>query len=74
MSKPGKQPPSFIAPERLYTLKGFQTASGMSTTRLFEARKIGIVLPRIILGKRHFVRGSDAIAFIERLAENAQSN
>ena len=31
----------FIAPERLYTLKGFMAASGVSATRMREARKAG---------------------------------
>ena len=32
---------SFIAPERLYTLKGFMAASGVSETRRREAQPAG---------------------------------
>lgn len=61
--------PSYIAPERLYSLKGFQAAAGVSSTRMREARRAGIVLPSLEVGRRKFVRGVDAIAFIERLAD-----
>jgi hypothetical protein len=60
--------PSFIAPERLYSLKGFQAAAGVSQTRMREARREGITLPTIEVGRRKFVRGVDAIAYIEQLA------
>ena len=60
--------PSFIAPERLYSLKGFQAAAGVSATRIREARKAGIMLPTLEVGRRKFVRGSDAISYLERLA------
>jgi hypothetical protein len=66
--------PSYIAPENLYTLRGFQVASGVSATRIREARRLGITLPSLLVGKRKFVRGIDAITFIERLAENAGLN
>jgi hypothetical protein len=59
---------SFIAPERLYTVKGFTAASGVSATRIREARRAGIALPTLEVGRRKFIRGADAIAYIERLA------
>ena len=59
----------FIAPERLYTLKGFQAGSGVSATRMREARKVGITLPTLEVGRRKFVRGSDAIDYIQRLSQ-----
>lgn len=68
-----KSVPSFIAPERLYTLRGFYEASGISQTRVREARLRGIELPMLSVGKRKFVRGYDAIAYIERLAADGQS-
>jgi len=37
-----------------------------------EARLCGIELPTRSVGRRKFVRGSDAIALIERLAAVAQ--
>ena len=60
--------PSYLAPERLYSLKGFQAAAGVSSTRMREARKAGVTLPTLEVGRRKFVRGSDAIAYLERLA------
>jgi hypothetical protein len=61
--------PSFIDPNRLYTRRGFIVASGLSETRIREAKRRGIELPWLLCGKRKFVRGVDAIAFIERLAQ-----
>ncbi len=61
--------PSFIAPERLYTLKGFIAASGVSATRIRESRRAGVVLPMLDVGRRKFIRGSDAIEYIERLSQ-----
>ena len=66
--------PNFIAPERLYTLKGFRAASGISATRIREARKAGILLPMLDVGRRKFVRGADAIAYLERLAKQTASS
>lgn len=63
-----KTPTSFIAPDRLYTLRGFHAASGISSTRLREARRRGIHLLTLEVGRRKFVRGADAISFIESLA------
>ena len=64
--------PTFIAPERLYTLRGFYEASGISQTRVREARFRGTELPMLCVGRRKFVRGYDAIAYIERLAAESQ--
>lgn len=60
--------PSYIDSARLYSLRGFVAASGVSETRIREARRMGIVLPRIECGRRHFIRGADGIGFIEALA------
>jgi hypothetical protein len=65
---PKQQPPSYIAPDRLYSLKGFMQASGVNATRICHARRRGIDLPCLQVGRRKFVRGADAIAYIERLA------
>ncbi len=62
------EPTSFIAPERLYTLRGFQVASGISSTRMREARRAKIECPMLTVGKRKFIRGCDAIDYIARLA------
>lgn len=61
--------PSYIAPERLYSLKGFQAAAGVSSTRMREARKASVALPFLEVGRRKFIRGSDAIWYLEKLAE-----
>lgn len=61
--------PSFIAPERLYALKSFVIASGISSTRMREARRLGVLLTTIKVGRRIYVRGVDAIDYIERLAK-----
>jgi hypothetical protein len=61
--------PSFIDAGRLYTLRGFQVASGISSTRMRSARQQGVVCPMLEVGRRKFIRGSDAINYIERLAE-----
>ncbi|MGD9632737.1 MAG: hypothetical protein AB7G28_25145 [Pirellulales bacterium] len=63
-----KPQPSCIAPERLYPLRGFYAASGITPARRTEARRHGIELPTIDVGRRKFVQGSDAIAFIKALA------
>ncbi|MBA3480331.1 MAG: DNA-binding protein [Pirellulales bacterium] len=68
MARKTNQTPSFLDPNRLYTLRGFQQASGISSTRMREARLQGIRLPAINVGRRKFVRGLDAIAYVERLA------
>ena len=62
-----------IAPERLYPLRAFQEASGIAPTRMREARLRGVLLSVIQVGRRKFVRGSDGIEYIERLAELPKS-
>jgi hypothetical protein len=60
--------PSFIDANRLYSLRGFYADSGVNPTRVREAARAGIKLPTLDVGKRKFVRGGDAIWFIEQLA------
>lgn len=67
-SASSKRTPSFIAPERLYSLRGFYEASGITPTRTREARLQGLCLETIEVGRRKFVRGAAAIEFIESLA------
>ena len=61
--------PTFIAADRLYSLRQFVTDSGISLTRIRQAAHRGTELPKVKAGKRVFVRGRDGIAFIEQLAE-----
>jgi hypothetical protein len=63
------QDPGFIDPNRLYTLRGFYNDSGVSPTRVREARREGIEFPTMDMGKRKFIRGHDAIQFIEQLSQ-----
>ena len=60
--------PTFIAADRLYSLRRFVSDSGLSYTRISQAARAGIELPLVACGKRKFVRGADGIDFIERLA------
>jgi hypothetical protein len=60
--------PSFIDPGRLYTRRGYIAASGISETRIRSAKKLGIEISTLSVGKRVFARGSSVIEFIEKLA------
>jgi hypothetical protein len=66
--------PSFVDLGRLYTLRGFQVASGISSTRMRSARLQGIVCPMLEVGRRKFIRGRDAISYIERLAKREDTS
>lgn len=65
---------SFIDPHRLYTLRGFQIESGVSATRMREGRLQGLHPNLLIVGKRKFLRGVDAIQYIEKLAALPKSS
>lgn len=67
-TQPKKRASSYVDPGRLYSLRGFQEASGIAATRMREARLQGLVCDTVIVGKRIFVRGTDGIAYIEALA------
>ncbi|HMP08229.1 MAG TPA: hypothetical protein PJ982_17915 [Lacipirellulaceae bacterium] len=69
MPAPTKQPPTFIDPQRLYTLAGFMAASGFNFSRMRELRIKGIDLPRLRVGKRVFIEGHAAIEYIRKAAE-----
>jgi hypothetical protein len=64
-----KRPANYIDPGRLYALRGFQAASGIAATRMREARLQGITPTTLRVGKRIFIRGHDAIEYIERLSK-----
>jgi len=73
MSTISVREPSFLDPDRLYSKRGFHAASGVSETRVRLARqKFGLTLTWIVCGKRKFLRGADAIKFIELLSEIEQ--
>lgn len=70
MSHPSTREPGFIDSGRLYSRRGFIIASGISETRIrIAAREHGLKLPWLVCGKRKFIRGADAIWYVERLAE-----
>jgi hypothetical protein len=69
MASTFKRPASYIDPDRLYALKGFQEAAGIAATRMREARLQGVVPTTLRVGKRVFIRGRDAIEYVERLAQ-----
>ena len=68
MASTPRQDPSYLLPDALYKLRGFWIASGISPTRIREARRRGIELPVLNVGRRKFVRGIDAVQFVEKLA------
>jgi hypothetical protein len=64
--------PSAIQPDTVYGLQHWIEIAGISYSRIVNARKAGIELKMISVSpRRKYVRGSDGIAFIERLAEAA---
>lgn len=60
---------SYLDPACLYTYSGFITCSGISKSRIREARLRGVKLPAMKVGKRLYIRGRDGIEFVEKLAE-----
>jgi hypothetical protein len=63
----------FLAPERLYSLKGFQTASGISATRMRQARRAGVTPQMLQVGRRKFISGASAIKYLEQLSRLNQT-
>lgn len=61
--------PTYLDADRLYSRQGFITASGISPTRLREARLQGLEPAWLEVGRRLYLRGNDAINFVEQLAE-----
>jgi hypothetical protein len=64
--------PTFLAPERLYSIRGFCRASGLSYSRLREAARAGVEIPTFRVGKRKFIFGGDAIDLVRQLAEQTR--
>ena len=58
----------YVMPQGYYTLRSFYARTGVSDTRRREAARKGIELKTLNIGKRRMVRGTDGIAFLERLA------
>jgi hypothetical protein len=68
-TKTAKPKPSFIDPNRLYSLAGFLQCSGFTPQRMGELRRLGIDLPRLKCGRRVFIEGSAAIEYIRRASQ-----
>lgn len=60
--------PQGIHPNAVYPIASFREISGISETRIRLARREGIDLPTMAVGRRKFVSGEDAIAFMQKLA------
>lgn len=58
-----------IHPESMYPLAAFVRCSGITKTRMREARLQGLELLTVDAGRRKFVRGVDGIKFIEQLSK-----
>ena len=59
----------WIHPDSLYTKRGFIACSGISDTRLREAKKLyRLECRRFWVGKGCFYRGADIIVFLELLS------
>ena len=68
MASGNSKEPICIDPDSVYSLKGFH-GFGVSATRMREARKAGISPKFLEVGRRKFLRGSDAITYLEQLAQ-----
>ena len=64
-------PPSLILPDALYSLHQFKLASGLGDSSIAKARAKGVELRTLRVGRVKYVRGSDAIEFIESAADDA---
>lgn len=58
-----------IHPESIYPYNAFIRCSGISQSRIREARLQGLLLKTVDVGRRKFVRGFDGIEFIQSLSE-----
>jgi hypothetical protein len=60
-----------IDPKTWYTQAGFITASGVSYSRIRAAAHDGIDIPTFSIGRRKFITGEAAIAYLAKLAEHS---
>jgi hypothetical protein len=59
--------PICLDPDCVYPIRGLH-AFGISATRMREGKKAGVTCRMIEVGRRKFVRGSDAILYLEKLS------
>ena len=64
----------FIDPGRLYTRKAFLAAAGLGDTTIRQARRAGVELVTLTVGRQPYIRGRDGIDFIEKLASLQRSD
>lgn len=57
-----------ILPSGVYPLETFYRYSGLNRERERFGRQHGVVLGRLRVGRRVFIRGDDGIRFIEEMA------
>lgn len=69
MGHPSTGTPSVILSDALYSRRGAIIASGISETRIREAKQAGIQLPWLVVGKRKFIKGANLIWYVEELAK-----
>jgi hypothetical protein len=66
--------PSVIDPDTLYSLPGFIEASGISYSSIRSFARDGVEIPTFkVGGRRKFIKGVDAIAYIDQLAAVGRS-
>ena len=61
--------PTYLDPERVYSLHGFQQTAGITATRMREGRLQGIDAHWIRVGRRKFIEGREAINYLKALAQ-----
>lgn len=59
---------TFLAPERIYTLRGFLRAASVSRTRLMELERVA-KLPRLVNGRGVWVDGADGIQWLRSVTK-----
>jgi hypothetical protein len=69
MASLSPQSVGYIDPDRVYSLPAFYRDSGMTKSRVREARLMGHPLPTIAIGRRRLVHGRSGIEWILKLAE-----
>ncbi|TWT48398.1 hypothetical protein Pla111_01640 [Botrimarina hoheduenensis] len=60
--------PSMVDPQALYSLPEFKRVTRLGPSFFRRAKAAGVELPMLRAGRCKFIRGRDAIEFIERAA------
>lgn len=70
-SKPARSKPvGYVDRRRMYMRSAFFSDLGLGRTVLRQARRAGIELPTLRVGKMLLVDGADGIEFLRRVAEH----